>query len=290
MPIAHATIFTMNYFQGIILGALQGATELFPVSSLGHSVILPSLFGWTIDQNAPFFVMFLVATHAATALILFFYFFKDWVRILKEHGRLLWLLVIGTIPAGLLGLLFEKKLTTLFASPIIVAIFLALNGLMLYGAEWLRKKHAIGVPFVKGVPSDSEAGDLSSNLNRLSLLQAFKIGCAQAIALLPGFSRTGATLSGGLLVGLSHEDAARFAFLLATPIIGAAAVLKLPGLIAHSSSYPLGPIIAGAIAAAIGAYLSVRFLAKYFQTKTLKPFAFYCLAAGIVSLLVLLVI
>lgn len=276
MSIAHATIFTMNYLQGIILGALQGITELFPVSSLGHSVILPSLFGWTIDQNAPFFVMFLVATHAATALVLFFYFIKDWVRILKEHGKLLWLLVIGTIPAGLLGLLFEKKLTALFASPIIVAIFLALNGLMLYGAEFLRKRQSVSA--------------LNANLNRLSWLQAFKIGCAQAIALLPGFSRTGATLSGGLLVGLSHEDAARFAFLLATPIIGAAAVLKLPGLISHSSSYPVGPIIAGALAAAIGAYLSVRFLSKYFQTKTLKPFALYCLAAGLISLLVLLTI
>ena len=139
MSIAHATILAMDYAQTIILGALQGVTELFPVSSLGHSVILPPLLGWHIDQSAPFFVMFIVVTHAATALVLFFYFFKDWLRILKEHGRLLWLLVIATIPAGLLGLLFEKKVTALFASPVIVAIFLALNGLMLYGAEWLRR-------------------------------------------------------------------------------------------------------------------------------------------------------
>ena len=135
----------MDYAQSIILGALQGATELFPVSSLGHSVIMPPLMGWNIDQSAPFFVMFLVATHAATALMLFLYFFKDWVRIFKEHGRLLWLLVVGTIPAGLLGLLFEKKLTALFASPIRVAIFLALNGLMLFGAELLRKMQTIKV-------------------------------------------------------------------------------------------------------------------------------------------------
>src|SRR5947207_6843411 len=222
----------ISYFQGAMLGLLQGVSELFPVSSLGHSVILPKLVGWNIHQNDKFFITFLVATHLATALVLLFFFRSDWARILKGLGRSLrdrgiapddtdaklgWLLVVGTIPAGLLGLLLEHKLRSVFASPQSAAIFLFINGFLLYGAELLRRR-----------APQAEHGDPDERIaRRVSFRSAFTVGAAQALALIPGFSRSGATMGGGLLVGLSNEDAARFAFLLATPIIGAAAALKL---------------------------------------------------------------
>lgn len=279
-------------FQAIVFGLLQGITELFPISSLGHSVVLPHLLGWTINQNASFFLTFLVATHTATALVLFFFFFNDWKRILtgmfrslKEReikesdtdAKLGWLLVVATIPAGILGLLFQDALQNLFANPQLVAFILILNGIMLLGAEMLRRR--------KKVQATSNG---SIRLAKLTWTQAIKIGILQCIALIPGFSRTGATLTGGLLEGLSHEDAARFAFLLATPIIGAASILKLPDL-ANANSSALFSAIIGAVTAGIAAFLSVKFLTKYFQTNTLTPFAVYCMVVGVLlSLLFLL--
>jgi undecaprenyl-diphosphatase len=274
----------LTYLQAIILGAVQGFSELFPVSSLGHSVILPALLGWNIDQSADFFLTFLVAVHFATALVLFMYFWNDWkkiivgllrsiknIRIADADARLGWLLVFGTVPAGLIGLLFQSKIQILFAKPEYVAIFLILNGLMLFAAEFLSKK--------KEAVHASTDGTISG----LSWSHSFKVGLAQALALVPGFSRTGAALGGGLLVGLSHEDAARFAFLLATPLIGAAALLKLPHFLLHLHSYPAGPILAGAIVAGICAWFSISFLVRYFKTKTLTPFAIYCVIAGLGS-------
>jgi len=276
----------LTYFQAIIFGLLQGVTELFPVSSLGHSVVLPKLLGWNIDQNAPFFLTFLVATHAATALVLFFYFFNDWKRIiagifrsLKEReikesdadAKLGWLLVVATIPAGILGILFEKTFKSLFGNPQLVAGMLILNGLLLFGAELLRKKR-----------KEQTAAHSNERIAKLTWFQAIKIGLLQCIALIPGFSRTGATLTGSLLVGLSHEDSARFAFLLATPIIGAASVLKLPELAGTTENGALAPVIIGAVTAGLAAYFSVKFLTKYFETKTLTPFAVYCTVLGVV--------
>lgn len=283
-----------TYLQAIIFGLLQGVTELFPISSLGHSVILPKLVGWHINQNDQFFLTFLVATHAATAIVLFFFFWKDWKRIviglfrsLKEReikesdkdAKLAWLLIVATVPAGILGILFEESLKSLFASPQLVAGVLIVNGLMLFGAEQLRKKNLKTEQTEKG--SDVR-------IAKLTWAQAIKVGLLQTIALIPGFSRTGATITGSLLVGLSHEDAARFAFLLSTPIIGAAAALKLPEL-ATSAEIPfVGQTIIGAIASGIAAYLSVKFLTKYFETKKLTPFAIYCaLVGGVVSLVFL---
>lgn len=284
-----------SYYQAIIFGLLQGVTELFPVSSLGHSVILPKLLGWQVHQNDPFFLTFLVATHTATALVLFLFFWKDWKRIIvgvlrslqereikeTDHdAKLGWLLIAATIPAGILGLLLEEALKTLFASPQLVAVVLILNGILLFGAEQLRKKNII--LHKTAVGSDER-------IAKLSLFQAVKVGLLQCIALVPGFSRTGATITGSLLVGLSHEDAARFSFLLATPIIAAASLLKLPELVTTSESRYLGQIIVGAITAGIAAYFSVRFLTKYFETKKLTPFAVYCGGVGIfVSLFFLL--
>jgi undecaprenyl-diphosphatase len=223
-----------------------------------------------------------VATHLATAIVLGLYYWKDWLKIAAGLGRSLasreiraddadaklgWLLVVGTIPAGILGLLLEDQLKTIFGSPLIVAGFLVANGLMLWGAEWLRRKGGTGTIF------------------KLTWGQAVAVGTAQAIALLPGFSRTGASLAGGLLVGLSHEDAAKYSFLLATPIIGAAAVLKIPDLLVDPSL--IGPALVGAICAGVAAYFSVRFLTRYFRSETLKPFAIYCVLAGLLSLALL---
>src|SRR5579864_6159229 len=228
----------LTYLQAIILGLIQGITELFPISSLGHTVILPAILGWNVDQNNNFFLVFIVATHLATALILLGFFFKDWVLIVRGVGRSLkerevratdtyarlgWLIIVATIPAGVMGILFEDKLKSLFASPRAAALFLLCNGILLYFAEMLRKK-------IKLSSESKNEGEVDERISRLSFGSAIKIAFAQCLALIPGFSRTGSTLGAGLLVGFDHEDAARFSFLLATPIILAAAVLKLPEL------------------------------------------------------------
>jgi undecaprenyl-diphosphatase len=282
----------MTYLQAVILGLLQGVTELFPISSLGHSIIIPAVFHWNISQNNNYFLIFLVATHLATALTLLGFFFADWKKIVSGIFRSLqnrevnqhdtyekigWLLIVGTIPAGILGLFFEQQFKNIFSSPRIVALFLIANGVLLYGVERLTRKKASGHA---GRHDDAR-------IAKLSWSGTVKIGLAQSLALIPGFSRTGATLGGGLLNGLNHEDAARFSFLLATPIILAAAVLKLPELIGNQS-YALGPIIVGVIASAIAAYFSVKFLTSYFKTKTLTPFALYCVSIGFIAFVLLI--
>ncbi len=278
----------LTYPQAIIIGLLQGISELFPISSLGHSVILPQLLGWNIHQGDQFYLNFLVATHLATAIVLFCFFWKDWINIIKGLGRSLaerqiaandtyakigWLLVVGTIPAGILGLLLEDKLRSLFTSGRTAALFLIFNGLLLYGAEVLRRR----------APANSQNTTSDQRLAKLTWWQAVKIGTSQIISLIPGFSRSGSTMAGSLLVGLSNEDAARFSFLLATPIIGAAALLELPPLFTPSFRGLVGPSIAGGIAAAIAAYFSVKFLMRYFHTNKLTPFAVYCVVAGLAA-------
>ena len=278
----------ISYWQAIVLGLLQGVSELFPISSLGHSVILAQLLGWNISANSNFFLTFLVGTHFATALVLLGFFWSDWVRIVKGLGRslrdreiadpdarLAWLLIVATIPAGILGLALEHKLRSVFTSATSASIFLMLNGVMLYGAELLRRR----------APVD-EVGDADARIaERVGWPQAGAIGAAQSIALIPGFSRSGASMGGGLLVGLTNIDAARFAFLLATPIIFAAAILKLPDLLGSTGNGVRGQTLVGAICSAVTAYLAVRFLMRFFHTNRLTPFAIYCLIAGFVSLL-----
>ena len=274
----------ITYWQAIILGLVQGVTELFPISSLGTSVVLPKLFGWDIHQNDAYFLSFLVATHLATAIVLLVFFWRDWVRIVKGIGRSLrdrgigvddadaklgWLLVVGTIPAGVLGLLLEHSLRSLFASPQSAAFFLMLNGLMLFGAEALRRR-----------APQTDVDDDRRIAKQVTFPNAFLVGAAQALALIPGFSRSGATMGGGLLVGLSHKDAARFAFLLATPIIGAAALLKLPELMGSQGDGIRGQALVASLCAAGAAFLSVRFLMRYFETRTLIPFAVWSLCFG----------
>jgi undecaprenyl-diphosphatase len=278
----------ISYFQAAVLGLLQGAAEPFPISSLGHGVVLPRLAGWDIHQNDKFFLTFLVATHVATAVVLFFFFLADWKRIFRGLGRSLrereirpddtdarlgWLLVVGTIPAGTIGLLLEHPLRNLFASAASAAAFLMLNGVMLLAFERLRLRPPR--------PGDY-LGDSDARIAKLSWRQAIAVGTAQASALVPGISRSGVTMGGGLLVGLSNEDAARFAFLLATPIIGAAGFLKLPELFGSEGNGVRGPALVGALCAALTTYLAVKFLLKYFETNRLTPFGIYCLAAGFV--------
>ena len=273
-----------SYFQAIILGLLQGFAELFPISSLGHTVLIPALLGWKIDRSSDPFVAFLVLTHLATALVLLGFFWRDWIRIVAgifrslaerqirtddTYAKLGWLIVVSTIPAGILGLLFEERLQQIFAAAPVVAIALVLNGLVLYAVEQLRVRRG-----PEGAADDRR-------LAALSWAQAVIIGIAQAFALIPGFSRTGLTMGGGLVNGLSHENAVRYAFLLATPIILAAGVLKIPDLFANQAA-GLPEAIVGALCAAVTAFLSVRFLLKYFETDTLKPFAYYCAGVGLI--------
>ncbi|HKU19005.1 MAG TPA: undecaprenyl-diphosphate phosphatase [Candidatus Saccharimonadales bacterium] len=283
----------MSILQAIIIGLAQGVTELFPISSLGHSVIIPRLLGWNIHQNDPYFLTFLVATHLATATVLFVFFWRDWVEVIKglarslaardikkddTYAKLGWLLVVATVPAGMLGLLFEQPLRRVFASARIAAAFLILNGCILLMAEKLRKR--------ANKQTSREQSD--AHIAKLGWAQAVGIGAAQAGALFPGISRSGASMAGSLLAGLNNEDAARFSFLLATPIIGAAACLKLPELFQPSVAHLRGAIVVGSLCAAVTAFLSVRFLVKYFQTNTMRPFAIYCLGGGAVYSLILL--
>jgi undecaprenyl-diphosphatase len=277
----------ISYFQAIVLGLLQGFSELFPISSLGHSVILPGLLGWDIHQNDNFFLAFLVATHLATALVLLGFFWHDWVRIVRgifrslqareiapgdSDAKLGWLLVVGTIPAGIVGLLLEHPLRSLFASATSASFFLMVNGFLLYGAEMLRRR-APG-------PDESQPDPDVRIARKLTWKEGLGVGTSQALALIPGISRSGATMGGGLLAGLSNEDAARYAFLLATPIIGAAAVLKLPVLFGSDGDGVRGQALVASLCSAATAYLAVRFLMRYFHTNTLTPFAYYCAAAG----------
>jgi undecaprenyl-diphosphatase len=277
----------LSYTQAIVLGLLQGITELFPISSLGHSVLIPALLHWQINQSSDQFVSFVVLTHLATVLVLLVFFWRDWVRIIfgmvhsllvrnlsNKYARLGWLLVVSTVPAGLLGLLLQQKVQDLFSDAPLVAMVLILNGVVLYGADHLRRQ------------ASGEALN-EKNLSALSWWQAVYIGLFECFALIPGFSRTGFTMTGGLLSGLDMEDAARYSFLLATPVIFAASVLKVPDLFVNGHAGLL-PALLGAVSAALAAYVSVRFLVKYFRTKSLKPFALYCVLAGVLSLLILL--
>ncbi|MCV7355371.1 undecaprenyl-diphosphate phosphatase [Mycolicibacterium fluoranthenivorans] len=285
----------LTYAQAAVIGALQGVTELFPISSLGHSVLVPAWIGGTwselvtqgnSDGGTPY-LAFVVALHVATALALLVFYWSDWVRIVAalitslrtrqiatSSQRLAWLLIAATIPVGLIGLAFEHPLRTLFATPLAAAVFLALNGVILAGGELLRRRQ------------DAAATDTGAtrSIDELSYLEAGGIGLVQSLALLAGISRSGVTMVGGLLRGLDHEDAAKFAFLLATPIILAAGVLKLPTLAGPAAQGILGQVLLGAIVAGVAAYVSVRFLTRYFHSRTLLPFAVYCLVAGLISI------
>ncbi len=304
----------LSYAEAVVIGAMQGVTELFPVSSLGHGVLVPAMIGgqWAADLNvsAPEspYLAFIVGLHVATALALLIYFWRDWVRIVGGFSsslrhrsirtgdeRLAWIIILGTIPVGLSGLLLEHTFRTTLGRPIPAAVFLMINGLILLAAE-RRRRQPVPVPAngrgtLYGRPRtamadpatvDRVAVDQASDarIARRSLWETTVIASAQALALLPGISRSGVTMAAGLYRGLSHEDAARLSFLLATPVILAAGFLKVPDLFGPLGDGIRGQVLAGSLASGVGAYLSVRFLTRYFQTRTLTPFAIYCLIAG----------
>jgi undecaprenyl-diphosphatase len=288
----------ISFFQAIVLGLLQGASELFPISSLGHSVLFAWLFNWHSllqdqSKSESFFLSFLVVLHIATALALFVFYRRIWRRLIKAFfkslrvrrvetadGQLVWLLIVATIPAGIVGLLFESLLRTQFAKPLSAMIFLFINGLILLAGDRYQKTHG----------SKLRRGNTTQNISgKLNFKRAVIIGIAQIGSLCAGISRSGITMVSGLYSGLSNEDAARFSFLLATPIIFAAGVLKLPDFFSHMDDGVRGQILAGGLAAFIAAYLSVRFLDKYFEDKTLRPFALYCLIASVALFLLGLV-
>lgn len=288
----------LTYTQAIVIGALQGVTELFPVSSLGHSVLVPAWLGgsWQnlvtqgdSDKGTPY-LAFVVGLHVATALALLVFYWRDWVGIIgglvtsirtrkveTSTQRLGWLIVVATIPVGLLGLLLEHSLRTLFAKPGAAAVFLFINGLLLAGAEVLRRRQVAQA-------ANAHSAENTKQISDLSYTDAGAIGLAQSLALLAGISRSGVAMVGGLFRGLDHEDSAKFAFLLATPVILAAGVLKLPTLAGPQGDGILGQVLVGSLVAAVAAYLAVRFLTKYFHTRTLIPFAVYCLLAGAASM------
>ncbi len=282
----------ISYFQAVILGLTQGVAEPFPISSLGHGVVLPRLAGWHIHQNDKFFLTFLVATHLATALVLLALFLSDWVRIIKGlwrslalreiraediDARLGWLLVAGTIPVGIIGLVLETPLRKLFASPTTAAAFLVVNGIALLVFERLRRRPPR--------PGDY-LGDADARIAKLGWRQAIGVGTSQAAALVPGISRSGFSMGGGLLVGLSNEDAARYGFLLATPVIFAAAALKLPELFGSEGNGVRGPALVAGLCAAVTTFFAVKFLLRYFQANRLTPFGVYCMGLGAAILIV----
>jgi len=328
---------SLSWLEAAVIGALQGVAELFPVSSLGHSILLPAVIGgsWAqdLDVSSPEspYLAFIVGLHVATALALVIYFWRDWVRIVRglltsivrrevadADQRLAWLLVLGTIPVGISGLLLEHTFRTVLSKPVPTAVFLLLNGLILLGAEHLRRRadtrradtrgpvpaaggrlaqppaaegsHRVddehGSPDGGGYVDERTSGPVSdARLAAQPVGRAVLIAAAQIAALAPGISRSGITMAAGLRAGLSHEDAARFSFLLATPVIAAAGLLKLGDLAGPLGDGIHGQILLGSVLSGVGAYLSVRFLTRYFATRSLRPFGWYCVLAGAVCLI-----
>ena len=347
----------LTYLQAVVIGLIQGLTELFPISSLGHVVLVPAWLGgsWGAlvrqesSSESPY-LAFVVGLHLATAAVLVGYYWREWLRVLRglvtsigrrrvesSEQRLAWLIVVATIPVGLAGLALEHTFRVLFAKPEAAAIFLTVNGGILILGEryWRRERSRPGAPVARPepaarpaavtgalpvpdprpvgdparsqaarapipgapayappeagtgpeAPADSDAigPDAERRLASIGLVSALWIGASQVLALFAGISREGVTMVGGLSRGLGHEDAMRFSFLLSTPVILAAGLLKLPDLAGPLGNGIRGPVIAGSVAAAATSLLAVVFLARFFRTRTLTPFAIYCLAAGLIS-------
>jgi undecaprenyl-diphosphatase len=273
------------------MGLLQGASELFPVSSLGHAVIVPSLLHWSFKQSDPSFVPFLVLLHIGTATALLIVYRDQWVAIIRgffaaafrgqmrdDNERLAMLLLTGTIPAAVLGVLLETRIKALFASPYAAAAFLIVNGVLMLGFEQLRRRRERG-------STREEQEEHFARAERISFRAAAIVGACQALAFIPGISRSGVTIGGGLVAGLRHQEAARFSFLLATPTILGAGIIEVPQLFA--SGVPVAEYAAAAVLSGIAAYASARFLLRYFRSGRLDPYGWYCVAAGLVSLALL---
>jgi len=314
----------LTYLQAAVVGLVQGVSELFPISSLGHAVLIPAVIGGQWAQNlnvaaesSPY-LAFIVGLHVATAAALLIYFWQDWVRIIRGLGtsiryrevytadeRLAWMIVLGTIPVGIAGLALQKTFQTVFGQPKVAAVFLTINGLILIAGERFRRhssreadeetarqrefaelavgRHSAGARADRQREHTAVAMS-DGRLASLSYPRALFIGSAQILALIAGISRDGVAIVAGMTRGLSREDAGRFAFLLATPAILAAGVLKLPELFGTAGAGIGGQILVGSLLAGLGAYFSVRFLVRYLRTRTLTPFGVYCIVAGLGSL------
>ncbi|HEX4060953.1 MAG TPA: undecaprenyl-diphosphate phosphatase [Streptosporangiaceae bacterium] len=329
----------LTFAEATVVGFVQGISELFPISSLGHAVLIPALVGgsWATDLKVSntntTYLSFIVGLHVATAIAMIIYFWRDWVRIIRgfftslrdreartAEQRLAWMIIIGTIPVGIVGVIAQKEVQTIFSKAVLAAYFLMANGVILFVAERRRTsaskqadqqvieernaeqratanqreyatvppgqrvagRHASGHAAVRQQEL-SAAVRADARLSRVGFLQALIVGSMQILALLAGISRDGIVMVGGMFRGLSREDAARFSFLLSAPVILAAGVLKLPDIMGQDGDGIRGQILAGSILSGIGAYLALRFLVKYFQTRTLTPFAIYCLLAGLGS-------
>jgi undecaprenyl-diphosphatase len=281
----------VDLWQALFMGLLQGASELFPVSSLGHAVLVPSLLHWSFKQSDPSFVPFLVLLHLGTATALLVLYREQWIAIIRgfftaalrgqmktDSERLAMLLLVGTIPAAILGVFLENRIKTLFASPYEAAVFLIVNGLLMLGFEFLRRRRERGA-------SRAEQESHFAQAERISFIAAALVGACQALAFLPGISRSGITIGGGLLAGLRHQEAARFSFLLATPVILGAGLVEVPELL--KPGVPIGEYVAAAVLAGVAAYASARFLLRYFRSGRLDPYGAYCIAAGLLSLALL---
>jgi undecaprenyl-diphosphatase len=290
----------LSWLEAGTIGLLQGITELFPVSSLGHSVLVPAVVGgsWArdLDVRAPEspYLAFIVGLHVATAIALIAYFWRDWLRIIRglvtsivrreiadPDQRLAWLLVLATIPVGIVGLVAEHAFRTTLSRPVPTAIFLVINGFVLLWIERARRGRADAPEYVDERISGPES---DRRLARIPVKEAVGIGSAQILALAPGISRSGVTTSAGMVAGLDREDAARFSFLLATPVILAAGVLKLGDLAGPLGDGIRGQVVFGSVLSGVGAYLAVRFLTKYLANRSLRPFGAYCIAAGVACL------
>ncbi len=271
----------------MLLALLQGVSELFPISSLGHTVLIPALLRWNIDRQSEAFLAFVVVLHLGTAIALIAFYRREWAALTRafvasiargkmagsRDEKIAWLLVAGTIPAGILGVLFQSSVRSLFASPIPVSLFLAANGLVMFAGEALRQRQI----------ARAGAGNAVHALEKTPYVDGVKVGIAQSLALLPGISRSGTSIVAGLLVDLTHEDAAKFSFLLATPVIFAAGILEIPTLFLPGAETYLTQALIGGVLSAVTAYISVAFLTKYFAQNDLRPFGWYCLIVGIAS-------
>jgi undecaprenyl-diphosphatase len=328
----------MTYPEAMVVGFIQGVTELFPVSSLGHNVLIPALVGgsWAKDLNVATpespYLAYIVGLHVATAIGIMAYFWRDWLRLIgawftslwrrevtTTDQKLAWMIVWATVPVGIAGLLFEHAFRVVFGKPVYAAVFLVVNGAILFAGERFRTRksrqadaevaqqradaalerhraergttprrtpaHAAGQVATR-TEEIATAMEADQRLTRLSYLHGVLIGSAQILALLAGISRDGVTMVAGMFEGLSREDAARFAFLLATPVILAAGALKVGDLIQQGHGI-YGQILAGSVLSGVGAYLSVRYLVRYFRTRTLTPFAIYCFVFGLGSIIYL---
>ena len=318
----------LSYLEAGVIGLIQGVSEMFPISSLGHAILIPALIGgqWAKDLSvtaaSSSYLAFIVGLHVATAAALLIYFWRDWVRLIgafiasltqrrvdTADQKLAWMIVLATIPVGLVGAVGQDTFQSIFGHPLYAAAFLAVNGVILLAAERFRPRTSVEADeetdrqrewaqmyatgrHANGARAERQREQAAVTVTdrRLASLgypQGILIGSAQILALLAGISRDGVAMVAGMMRGLSREDAARFAFLLATPVILAAGALKLPELFGPDSRGIRGPILFGSLLAGLGAYAAVRFLLRYLQTRTLRPFGIYCLVAGLFCLVYL---